>query len=181
MVRSYTDQPVPPESIERILDAAVRAPSAGFSQGQRFIVVTDSDMRGAIAEAAGESDFVARGFNRWLSRAPVHIVICVDTQAYLGRYAESDKSGTDSWDVPYWWIDAGASLMAILYGAVDEGLAAGFLGGHAFTGLHSLLGIPGRIDIVGVVTIGHSAPDQRPRSLQKGRLPRDETVHHDHW
>lgn len=181
MVRSYTDQPVSPESVERILDAGVRAPSAGFSQGQRFIVITDTDTRVAIAEAAGESDYVDKGFSPWLSKAPVHIVICTDREAYLDRYSESDKSGTDGWDVPYWWVDAGTSLMAILYSAVDEGLSAGFLGAHAFSDLHTMLGIPSGIEVVGVVTIGHPAPDQRSSSLDRGRIPRSEVVRHNHW
>jgi nitroreductase len=181
MVRSYTKEPVDSGAIERIVDAAIRAPSAGFSQGQRFVVVTDAKARSAVAAAGGENAYLDRGFDPWLSAAPVHIVICVDRQAYVDRYAESDKTGIDEWTVPYWWVDAGASLMAILYAAVNEGLAAGFLGAHAFTDLGMTLGIPSNVLITGVVTIGHGAADRGSASVAKGRRERTEMVRWQHW
>ncbi len=181
MVRNYTDQPVDAEAIDRILEAGIRAPSAGFSQGQHFVVVTDVGTRSTIAEAADEAEYVARGFDPWISKAPVHIVVCADRQSYIDRYGESDKAGTDDWTVPYWWVDAGASLMAVLLAAVDEELAAGFLGGHSFENLHGVLGIPRDVLIAGVVTIGHPAPDRKSGSLKRGRVPRDQIVHHDRW
>lgn len=181
MVRNFADQPVASDAVDRIVDAAIRAPSAGFSQGQRFVVVTDSLARQAVARAAGEHEYVEEGFDPWISKAPVHVVICADRQAYVDRYAEPDKSGTADWTVPYWWVDAGASLMAILYAAVDEGLAAGFLGAHAVDELHRVLDIPNDILIAGIVTIGHAAPDRPSGSLRRGRTPRDEVVRRERW
>lgn len=181
MVRSYTDRPVDPDAIDRILDAAVAAPSAGHSQGQRFVVVTDALQRSLIADAAGEADYISTGFDPWISRAPVHIVVCADKQAYVDRYAEPDKRGIEHWDVPYWWVDAGASMMGILYAAVSEGLAAGFLGAHGFEGLHDVLGVPQNILILGVVTIGHAAADRPSGSLERGRVPRTEVIHRERW
>ena len=72
--------------------------------------------------------------------APAHVVIAVDVGRYRERYAESDKTGLDAWTVPYWWADAGAALMLILLAAVDEGLAAGFLGSHAIDDLAATVG-----------------------------------------
>ncbi len=181
MVRNYTDEPVEAEAINRIVDAGVRAPSAGFSQGQRFVIVTDADARMAVAKAAGEDAYVQQGFDPWISKAPVHIVICADRQAYVDRYDVPDKGGTQDWEVPYWWIDAGASMMAILYAAVDEGLAAGFLGTHSLDDLRSVLGIPADILVAGVVTIGHPAPDRRSGSLSRGRTSHDTVVHRNGW
>lgn len=188
MVRNYTDEPVDPSVIERIVSAGVKAPSAGFSQGQRFVVVTDPDQRQAVAQAGGEELYVADGFAPWISRAPVHVVICVDKHAYLDRYSEPDKAGTDGersteddWEVPFWWVDAGASMMAILYAAVDEGLAAGFLGAQAFEALHATLGIPENVSIVGICTIGHPAPDRRSGSLKRGWKATPEVVRWQHW
>jgi len=112
MVRNYTDQPVKADAVARIVDAGVCAPSAGFSQGQRFVVVTDAGRRSAVAEAAGEAEYLEQGFDPWISRAPIHIVICTDKQAYIDRYDEPDKGGTDDWNVPYWWIAASASSRA---------------------------------------------------------------------
>lgn len=186
MVRNYADLPVDDATLERILDRAQRAPSAGFSQGVSFVVVTDAARRREIARLADEDDYVADGFDPWISRAPVHVVVCADKDAYLARYREPDKGGPDgplageaSWPVPYWWVDAGASMMLLLLAAVDEGLAAGFLGAHSMEDLSTLLGIPDHVAPIGVVTIGHPAPDRRSGSLARGR--RSDTVHRERW
>jgi len=188
MVRNYTDTPVDRASIDRIVHAAVKTPSAGFSQGQRFVVVTDPRARMAVARAGGEELYVADGFDPWISRAPVHIVVCVDKGEYLKRYSEPDKTGEageaskeSDWIVPFWWVDAGASMMAILYAAVDEGLAAGFLGAQAFDELHETLGIPSDVSVVGICTIGHPAEDRKSGSLARGWKPPDEVVKWDRW
>ena len=188
MVRNYTDEPVDDAALARIVDAGVRSPSAGFSQGQRFIVVTSEAQRVAIAHAAHEEEYVADGFDPWISKAPAQIVVCVDKNAYLNRYSEADKAGEDGppsteddWPVPYWWVDAGASMMAILLAAVDEGLAAGFLGSHNLEMIHEALGIPDDILIIGIVTIGHPATDRRSGSLTRGWNDRSTVIHHDHW
>ena len=184
MVRNYTSEPVPPEAIERIVDAARRGPSAGFSQGQKFIVVTDGDVRAAIAAAADEDDYVANGFDPWISSAPVHLVVCVRENDYHERYREFDKlvGGEEiEWPVPYWWVDAGAALMLVLLAAVDEGLAAGFVGFHALPEIKGVLGIPEDVTPIGVVTIGYAAPDRKSGSLKRGRKSQTETVFHNGW
>ena len=184
MVRNYTSEPVDGQVVERIVDAARRAPSAGFSQGQRFVVVTDPEIRQAIAAAADEPDYVASGFDPWISSAPVHVVVCVREDDYHERYREPDKvvGGAEiEWPVPYWWVDAGAALMLVLLAAVDEGLAAGFVGFHALPGIKGTLGIPEDVTPIGVVTIGHPAPDRKSSSLKRGRKPREQTIYRDRW
>lgn len=185
MVRNYTDEPVDQAALQRVAEAATRAPSAGFSQGQAVVVVTDPEARRQIAAAAGEATYVAQGFDPWISRAPALLVLCVSEDAYHRRYQMPDKVGDDGseieWPVPFWWVDAGASLMAVLLAAIDEGLAAGFLGVHAFTDLRRLIGVPDEYSIVGVVTIGHPAPDRRSSSLDLGRRPPATVIHHDAW
>ena len=184
MVRNYTSEGVSAGSVERIVAAARRAPSAGFSQGQRFILVTDDEARRAIADAADESDYVANGFDPWISSAPVHVVVCVRENDYHERYRENDKlvGGEEiQWPVPYWWVDAGAALMLVLLAAVDEGLAAGFVGFHALPEIKSVLGIPDDVTPIGVVTIGHPAPDRPSGSLKRGRKPAAQTVFRNRW
>ncbi|HEX2053757.1 MAG TPA: nitroreductase family protein, partial [Actinomycetota bacterium] len=163
-----------------------RGPSAGNTQACDFVVVTDADRRGEIAAIAGEPDYVARGFDPWLSSAPVHIVICTSEQAYRGRYREPDKlvPGRErAWPVPYWYVDAGCALMLLLLAAVDEGLAAGFLDldARGYDALSELLGIPPDVTPIGLVTIGYPAPDRRSGSLVRGRRPVDEVVHREQW
>lgn len=183
MVRNYADRAVDPAAVERILDVARRGPSAGFSQGQSFVVVTDAAQRARIADVADEPAYVARGFDPWVSRAPVLVVPCVRRGTYDERYAEADKRGAapaDEWHVPWWWVDGGAALMLVLLAAVDEGLAAGFLAVDAQS-LRAVLGIPADVSPLGLVTIGHPAPDRPSGSLRRGRKPFDEVVHRERW
>jgi nitroreductase len=185
MVRNFAPEPVAPEVLDRIVDAGLKAPSAGFSQGLGFVIVIGPGTRQAIARLADEEEYVAAGFDPWISRAPAHIVISASEKVYRDRYSEPDKLDADGrpieWPVPYWWVDAGAALMAILLAAVDEGLAAGFLGVHSVPDLADLLGMPEDQTPIGVVTIGHPLPDRRSGSLARGRRPRATMVHLERW
>lgn len=185
MVRNYTEEPVEPETLERVAAAALRAPSAGNSQGVGVVVVVDVATRAEIAKLADEPAYVEMGFDPWISKAPAHIVIAVSEKVYRDRYSEPDKSSDDGseidWPVPYWWVDAGASMMAVLLAAVDEGLAAGFLGVHSVPDLSDLLGIPDDFHPIGVVTVGHPAPDRRSGSLSRPKKTSDDVVFTDRW
>ena len=70
IVRNFTPDPVPPEALDDLLALAMRAPSAGYSQGQAFVSVTRPDLRMALAELCGESQYVNGGFHPFLSAAP---------------------------------------------------------------------------------------------------------------
>lgn len=181
MVRNYLPDPVEPSTLRRIAAAALRAPSAGNSQGFSIVVVTSEDTRKKIADLADEPAYVEAGFDPWISRAPAHIVLSVSEQTYHDRYNEPDKldeSGQEiAWPVPYWWVDAGAAMMAVLLAAVDEGLSAGLLGVHSIPSLKELLGIPSHFEPIGVITVGHPAPDRRSASLARGKKPLEETIH----
>ena len=184
MVRNYLSGPVPRAVVEKILDIARKAPSAGFTQGQSFVVVTDPATRQAIADLAHEGEYVAEGFDPWISSAPVHVVVCTSEAAYQARYAEPDKASSskaDEWPVPYWHVDAGAVLMLLLLAVVDQGLDAGFAGSHNLDTIGELLGIPQEITPIGVVTIGRGAPDRRSGSLKRGRTPLHEVIHWENW
>lgn len=179
MVRAYRPDPVAPDALRRMLDVARRAPSAGFTQGQSFVVVTGEAARARMAELCGEADYVARGFDAWVSTAPVHVVPCVSRAAYEERYAEPDKAPSTKpheWAVPYWWVDGGAALMLLLLAAVDEGLAAGVLALDDTPTLRELLGLrPDEVPL-GLVTVGHPAPDRPSGSLARGRKDYSEQV-----
>jgi FMN reductase [NAD(P)H] len=104
MVRNYADRPVSRAVLERIAATAQKAPSAGFSQGVRLIIVTDTETKRAIARACGEPSYVAQGFDPWLSRAPAIFVPCVSEEVYRARYREPDKRRAGEpekeWPVP---------------------------------------------------------------------------------
>lgn len=185
MVRNYTGEAIDKRSLDRIAAAALRAPSAGNSQAIGVVVVTDGAIRTQIADIADEPAYVEAGFDPWISKAPAHIVISVSEKVYRDRYREPDKLGADgeqiSWPVPYWWVDAGAALMAVLLATVDEGLAAGFLGVHSVPDLSALLGIPEHFHPIGVVTLGHPAPDRRSGSLGRPRKTADDAIFENRW
>ncbi|MEX0795386.1 MAG: nitroreductase family protein [Acidimicrobiia bacterium] len=181
MVRNYRNDPIDAGTLSRVAASALRGPSAGNSQGVSVVVVTDERRRQEIANLADEAAYVAAGFDPWISRAPAHIVISISEQIYHDRYREPDKIDDRGeeipWPVPYWWVDAGAAMMAVLLAAVDEGLAAGFLGVHSIPDLRKLLEIPGEFSPLGVITVGHPAPDRRSKSLDRGQRPLEKTLH----
>ena len=185
MVRHFTNEPVEAEVIQRIVDLARHAPSAGFTQGQSFVVVTRSDLKQKIANLCGEEEYAASGFHPFISEAPVLIVPCTSEAAYHRRYQEADKlmeDGTETiWPVPYWFMDIGCSIMVILLAVVNEGLAAGFVGLDDLAALRSLLHIPEEATPMGIIPIGHRAQDIPSPSLKRGRKPIAETVHWEGW
>ena len=186
MVRNYDpERPVPRESLERIAAAAQRAPSAGFSQGQRLVVVTDPEQRRRIAEICEEPEYVEAGFDPWISRAPALFVPCVSEEIYRARYREPDKRKPTEpeieWPVPYWYVDVGCMVMLILLAAIDEGLAAGFLGTHNMAELKAELDLPADMQPVGVITVGYPLRDRKSGSLKRGWVGRDDFVHWQRW
>jgi nitroreductase len=185
MVRGFTVEPVPVAVVQRIVRTAQRAPSAGFSQGVAFVVVTEAERRQTVARLAGESRYTSSGHRPWISEAPVQVVVCTSERLYRERYREPDKLLADGseteWPVPYWHTDAGCALMLLLLAAVDEGLSAAFVGVFQWRELQTLLGIPEHFVPIGVVLLGHGAPDKRSPSLARGRRRLDEVVHREHW
>jgi nitroreductase len=185
MVRHFTPEPVAPEAIDRILDFARRAPSAGYTQGQSFIRVTRPDLKRAIAGICREKLYVEDGFHPFISEAPVLVIPCTSEAAYHRRYQEPDKvrdDGTEiEWPIPYWFMDIGCAVMLVLLAAVDEGLACAFAGPHDLDALRALLNIPAEVTPVGVIGIGHGAPDKPSPSLKRGRRPVAEVIHEEGW
>jgi len=177
MVRRYTPEPVDPAALGRIARAALRGPSAGHAQGVSVVVVTDPARRAALSRIAGEEAWVAGGREPWLSSAPALLVLCVEPGTYRRRYAAPDKDPA-SLAIPWWWVDGGAALALVLLAAVDEGLAAGFLGAHALPGLGEALGLPEGVTPLGVITVGHPAPGVTPRRRHR---PEAEVLHSQRW
>jgi nitroreductase len=186
IVRHFKTDPIDMTAIGRVLDLARRVPSAGFTQGQDFIVVTDSEQRRAVARLCGEEEHYEKSFgHRWISEAPVQIIPCANEGAYHRRYQEADKVGDDGrehdWPVPYWVMDTGCSVMVLLLAVVDEGLAAGYAGFQDLPGARDLLGIPEDVIPVGVIPIGYPDQDVPSPSLKRGRKTMQAIVHTERW
>lgn len=187
MVRHFADEPVPREVLERIAAVAQRAPSAGFSQGQRLLVVTEPEARRRIAEICGEEELIERGFDRWISECAAIFVPCVSERVYHDRYGEPDKVEVDGseidWPVPYWWMDIGCTVMLILLAAVDERLAAGFAGADAagYRTFKAEFGVPEEFAPVGFIPIGRPLPDKPSPSLARGWVSGQQFVRWERW
>jgi nitroreductase len=183
MVRAYDpDRPVPPEALDLLLHNAIRAPSAGFSQGWDFLVMHeqgDRDLFWATTTEPGDPD----SWLRDMQSAPLLIACLSDKDAYLDRYAEADKGWTDRdearWPVPYWDVDTGMAAMLMLLSAVDQGLGACFFGipPTRHEDFRTAFDVPANRTPVGVVSVGYAAPDRRSPSLRRGRRGLDEVVH----
>ncbi len=183
MVRTYQDRPVPPELLDRVLNAALRSPSAGFSQGWDFLVLTGREDRDRFWRSTTDP---ASPDDRWLTgmrTAPVLIVCLSHRDAYLDRYAEPDKGWTDRdearWPVPYWHVDTGMAALLMLLAAVDAGLGACFFGVPAdrLDSFREAFDVPASRAPVGVVSLGYAAPDRRSPSLRRGRRSLAEVAH----
>jgi len=163
MVRNFADKPVDPQVIQRIVDLTRHAPSAGFTQGQSFIIVTQPEMKKAIADTCEEEEYVKSGFDPFISKAPVLLIPCTSELAYHRRYQEVDKvddQGNEiEWPVPYWFMDIGCSVMIALLAAIDDGLVCAFAGSKDLKTFRSLLNIPAEVTPVGVIAVGHRAED----------------------
>jgi nitroreductase len=188
MVRNFTDEPVDPAVVDRALAHAVRAPSAGFSQGWAFVVLDrreDVDRFWRVTIDAGDVP------DRWLEgmrRAPVLVVPLSCKAAYLDRYAEPDKGWSDRdesrWPTPYWDMDAGMAALLILLTAVDEGLGGCFFGvpPDQIDAVRAAFDIPSDHHPIGVVALGHPAKELvRGSAARRRRRPLDEVVHRGQW
>jgi FMN reductase [NAD(P)H] len=190
MVRHYLPDPIPQEVIERVVSVVRRAPSGGFSQGHRLVVVTEPGTRQELARLAGEAEYIALGLEPWISVAPVHVFVGTREESYHERYRQPDKlrDGEEiGWPAPYWYVDAGAAFMLLQLAALDEGLAAGVFGvlPEQVPAVKQLLGVPDDVHFVCVLTIGRPAPNPRESDqvsrLSQRRLPLDELVRWEHW
>ncbi len=184
-VRQFEEGGVDPAVIERIARLAQRTPSAGFSQGQRLVVVTEPERRLAVAHACGEDEDDPDS-GPWISRCAAQFVPCVSEAIYHRRYREPDKlqeGGTEiGWPVPYWWVDIGATMQTVMLAAVNEGLGSGFAGpAEGIAALRSVLGIPDEFVPIGVMPVGRPLPDVRSPSLRRGWVRFEDFARWDRW
>ena len=189
MVRRYDPtRPVDPDVVDRILDNAQRGPSAGFSQGQAFLVL---DTPGQVSRFwASTGAATSGGDNAWLDgmkSAPVIVVPFSSKAAYLDRYAQPDKGWSDRdearWPVPYWDIDTGMAALLILQTVVDEGLGACFFGiPPAEEGaFRAAFGVPQTHRPIGAITIGHRVADSGSAGSPARRARVSGRVHRGVW
>jgi nitroreductase len=190
MVRHFSDEPVDEESLERILAAALRAPSAGYSQGYALLVIRSQEDRERFWASQAPTEDVAAwdpALRQAIVRAPVLVVALASKDMYLERYSRPDKGWEDRdesrWPVPYWYVDTGFLCLLMLLASVDEGLGALLFGliPQDIPAFRRQFGVPDDHDPVGVVAIGHEAPDAPRRDLRRRRRPAEEVIHRGRW
>jgi nitroreductase len=142
-IRQYTDEPISEADIQSLLEAGMAAPSGSNRQPWHFVVVTDREMLAALAEA--------HPFGKMLGHAGLAIAVCGDP-------AVSD-----------WWVqDCTAATENILVAAAGLGLGAVWLGCHGRPdregAVREALGIPGRIGVLSLLSVGHPAEEKEART-----------------
>lgn len=189
MVRDYDpERPLPDGLLDRLVDLGLRAPSAGFTQGVSFLILSEASDRErfwAATSGDGEPDRWLRG----MRTAPGLILLLASAEAYLDRYAEPDKGwverSTEPWTAPYWFVDAGMAAMAALYGVVDAGVGGCFFGVPAdrVQAVRETFAIPRQQAVVGVLSVGYPSDRERrsgsPR--KRRRRTRTELVRYGVW
>ncbi|MEZ0493601.1 nitroreductase family protein [Kineococcus sp. TBRC 1896] len=182
MVRRYDGRPVAEDVLGRVLAAALRAPSAGNSQGRDLLVLRAvADRELFWGTAAG-----GRAPDAWLTgmrTAPVVVLLLADPGAYARRYAAPDKPGPDrdaaTWEVAWPDVDTGMSGLLVLLAAVDEGLGACLFGvpSAAHGAVRAVFAVPADRRVVAALTLGHPAAGEASRPSRRHRRTVADTVH----
>ena len=163
MIRKYDQtREVPEKIINKLIDNASRAPSAGYTQVQEFIVIKATSTKRRLRLASVNQEQV--------EEAPVLIVVCSNTSRSVGRYG---KRGKEFYSI----IDGAFASMLILLTATNEGLGASFVGAFNDEKVSEILGLPEHVRPIGIIALGY--PDEEPARLE--RIQRDRLVHHERW
>lgn len=193
MTRSFAPRPIEPAVLDPLLAAALRAPTAGFTQGVDLLVLESPAETGPFFAATCDADFLADpGRYAGLLQAPTVVVPLADPARYVARYAEADKSAgdlagleADAWPVPYWLVDASFAAMSLLLAATDAGLGALLFRLHRDpAGYLADLGAPAGLVALGAVALGHEAeggPGPPGSPARRARRPAAEAVHRGRW
>jgi nitroreductase len=152
-IRKFTDQIIDNEVIEKILKAAMYAPSAVNRQPWHFVVLTRRDLFRRIMEIHPHAAM--------LETASHGIVICGDEQLQH--------------DDGYWVVDCGAATQNLLLAAHAMGLGACWVGLHPRENrkvfFHALLGLPQHVQPFALVALGYPAEKKpRPDRFHPGKV-----------
>jgi len=161
VVRNYIDIECSIEPLLNIPKNAIKIPTAGFSRGIEILISTESKNILEVSKIFGEIDFVSKGLNPWISNSKAIYFILVNEEAYHQRYELKDKTNainSKNWDVPYWYLDAGAAMMNCMLLIEESDFSSGFMGLHNINRdlIHELFKIPSYYMIAGMITAGIS-------------------------
>ena len=159
-VRSYGEQAIAPEDLDRILEAARRTPSASNQQAWDFVVCTDREQLAQLARV-------------W--RAAGHVAGSAATIALVAPRSDDARMR----DLIQ--FDLGQATMSVMLAAADLGIGSGHASVHDQELARRLLGFPEDRFCAVLITLG--TPADRPLTpiQQPNRRPFNDVVHHGHW
>lgn len=184
MYRTFASEPVDADVLQRILQSATKGPSAGYSQGFDFLVLTDKRELENFWNLALTNDWRERTqSHNGLWNAPVVVIPLANSRAYLDRYSEPDKSYSNlssigDWPVPYWYIDCAFASMLLLASVTNEGLGALFFGlFRNVDQIKSHFRIPAEYSPIGAIAIGHQIESNSPKARQRPKRSAHDQFH----
>ena len=159
IVRSYKKVNFDTEPLKNIASYSIKIPTAGFSRGIEIIQVFNTETIDKISNLFHERKYIEEGKDPWISNSVALFFILLNEDAYHQRYSKSDKAkavNSKDWDVPYWFVDAGASMMNCMLLIEEKGLSSGFMGLHNTDRkeVNKLLNIPENYLVIGLITAG---------------------------
>ncbi|MCJ7560360.1 nitroreductase family protein [Candidatus Bathyarchaeota archaeon] len=161
-VRTFKKQNVPEEIVEKLIDAARWAPSAGNTQPWEFVIVRTQAVKKKLARAAFDQ--------KDIEEAPVVIVVCADEKRSFEGYGARGKTF-------YCIQDTAAAAQNILLTAHSLGLGSCWIGAFNEDELKEALNAPEGIRPVTIIPVGYS--NETPS--QTGRRPLSQIVHHENF
>tara|TARA_E500000081_G_scaffold84589_1_gene85800 strand:+ start:277 stop:879 length:603 start_codon:yes stop_codon:yes gene_type:complete len=182
IVRNYIETTKEFPELQKVIDYAIKIPTAGFSRGIEFLHISKKENINKLAKLANEESYVQKGFNKWISNSLSIYLILINEKAYHDRYSEKDKKNSTQsyeWIVPYWYVDAGAAMMNCMLLIEEIGLKSGFLGSHNMksTEIKSLMKIPESYQLLGFVTAGIEG---KASSIKKD-VPKKKITHYEYF
>ena len=160
--RAYQSKPVAASDLQRILQAANDAPSAGNKQAYEIVVVSDARRKRDLAQAAGDQQFIAE--------APVVLVFLTNPDHNRDRYGER---GARLYAVQ----DATVACAYAQLAATALGLATCWVGAYDDEAIAEIVRAPDSSQPVAILPIGYAADTARPRSRRPlASLIHDETA-----
>lgn len=182
IVRNYKDSELDFPQLSEVAEHAIKIPTAGFSRGIEIVHISEKENIITIAKYSNEDSYVAKGFEKWISKSLSLFLIIINTKAYHDRYSQLDKknaTNSEDWSIPYWFVDAGASMMNCMLLIEEMGLKSGFLGSHNMDieNIKNHLSIPNDYLILGFVTAGV----EKSTNVKKKNTKRKKLIHNEYF
>ena len=159
-IRTFKNEDISSETVEKLIDAARWAPSAGNIQPWEFIIVKNSEVKRRLAEAALNQKFV--------EEAPIVIVVCADESRSFKGYGLRGKS-------LYCIQDTAAAIQNIHLAACSLGLATCWVGAFKEEDVRKILDVPDGVRPVALVPVGYPAEKPSPPP----RRPLSQIIHYE--